>query len=181
MKNKILLFLLAIFILSCESDDSDSHSDSNLQELPLSKRLIGAWNLTDYYSDTYFEEWNEGRIEEIVSAETDYGIEFTDNPKRIILTGFLRYSFKEYEIVDGEKVITYEATNFMDAEHGEGYHTNEWRVENEILITEDPRDGDPYFSLSEMQLSGDNLKLTLDPSQFNPKNSGEITVEYKRK
>ncbi|MEP1018836.1 hypothetical protein, partial [Maribacter dokdonensis] len=76
--------------------------------------------LTNYYSDTYFDDRNEGRIEEIVTDETDYGIEFTDNPKMIVLTGFLRYSWDEYEIVDGQKVITSSASNFMDSEHGEG-------------------------------------------------------------
>lgn len=176
MTNKFFLILVTLCLLSCDSDN-----DSNSAELSQSERLIGEWTLTNYYSDSYFEERNEGRIEEIVQEETDYGIEFTDNPKKILLTGFLRYSWDEYEIVDGEKVITYQATNFMDADHGEGYHTNDWRIENEILITEDPNDGDPYISMSKVELSGDNLKLTLESSQFNPKNSGEIIIEYKRK
>lgn len=176
INSKGLLLLLILLVLSC-----DSESTTELPEQTLSEKLIGQWTLTNYYSDTYFDDRNEGRIEEIVTDETDYGIEFTDNPKMIVLTGFLRYSWDEYEIVDGQKVITSSASNFMDSEHGEGYHTNEWRIENEILITEDPSDGDPYISMSEINLSGDNLKLTLDSSQFNPKNSGDIILEYKRK
>lgn len=178
INSKGLLLFLIISVLSCHSE-----STSESPELSLSEKLIGEWILTNYYSDSFSPQEQTGRIEEIVPEETDYGIEFTDNPKKIILTGFLRYSVQSYEIEDNEKVVKSEHTNFMDAEHGEGFHVNDWRIENEILITEDPTGdgGDPFISKSEVQLSGNTLKLTLENSQFNPNRSGQIILEYKRK
>jgi hypothetical protein len=173
MNKKVFLLLLAIPILSCDSDS---------QELSFSEELIGAWTLTNYYSDSFFEGEEYGRIEKMVPEETDYGIEFADNPKKIILSGFLRYSFEEYEIVDGKKVTTYQATNFMDSEDGEGYHTGEWKIMDGTLICSDvsPQEGIAYSTISAIELSGGTLKLTLDNSQFGPHQSGETIIEYRK-
>lgn len=175
---KVLILLSGIFILSC---DSDSNSDA--PELSLSDSLIGVWTLSGYYYETFFEDELRGRIEKEIIDETDYEIEFLDNPKKIVLRGLLRYSVEEYEIVEGDKVITSEHINFMEASHGEGYHTNEWRIEDGILITQDHTGdgGEPYISKSEILLSGNNLKLILDPSQFNADITGEIIIDYSRK
>ena len=169
--------MLSIFY-SCESDNSSIN-----QEFSASEKIIGEWTLKYYYSDSFSSIEQTGRIEEIVPEETDYGIEFTINPQKIILSGFLRYSVQEYEIVNNDKVITSEHTNFMDSEHGEGYHVNEWRIENDLLITEDPTGdgGEPYISISEIEFSGNLLKLTLENSQFNINRSGQTFLEYERK
>jgi hypothetical protein len=174
----LLLLFLIISVLSCDSEDT-----SESPELSLSEKLIGEWAMTNYYSNLYFHAREEGRIEKIVPEETDYGIEFTRNQNEIILSGFLRYTWDEYEIVDGEKVITYQATNFMDSEHGEGYHTGNWKIENELLICTDvsSQEGIEYATISSIEFSGDNLKLTLENSQFGTHLEGETIVEYIRK
>lgn len=164
--------LLAFLVLACSKDDAAN--------LSLDEQLLGKWTLTNYYSDSYFPDRNEGRIEKIVPEETDYGIEFTDDPNKIVLSGFLRYSFEGYEIVDGKKEITYQATNFMDAEHGEGYHTGEWKIENDLLICTDvsSQEGEIYSTTSSIELSGGKLILTLDNSQFGTHQTGETIFEY---
>lgn len=177
--NKILsIGLLGILFMSCDSDSS-----TDLQEQDLSERIIGEWILTNYYSDSYSTESNEGRIEKMVPEETNYGIEFTENQNEIILSGFLRYAFEEYELVNGEKEITYEATNFMDSEHGEGFHTGVWKIENGLLICTDvsSQEGIEYSTISSTEFSGDTLKLILDDSQFGTHLSGETILEYLRK
>jgi len=142
--------------------------------------------MTNYYDDTYFVEDEYGVIEQMVPDETDYAIEFTDNPKEINTSGFLRYSREEYEIVNGEKVITGPAgTNFMDGDDGEGYHAGTWKIEEGKLIVTDlvqqgPDEFEEYSSESSIALSGDKLTLTLDNAQFGPHLSGEIIIEYKR-
>ncbi len=178
MKKKLFLILFSFLIFSCNSDDN-----SEPEMLSLSESLVGKWNMTNYYDDSFFIQEQEGRIEKIVLEETNYGIEFTDNPKKINLSGFLRYSVDEYEINDGEKLITKSGgTNFMDAEHGEGYHTGEWKIEDGMLICSDvsSQEGIAYSTISSIELSGDNLKLTLDNSQFGSHLSGEIIIEYQK-
>ena len=166
--------LLVFLVLACSKDDAAN--------LSLDEQLLGKWTLTNYYSDSYFPDRSEGRIEKIVPEETDYAIEFTDDQNKIVLSGFLRYSFEGYEIVDGEKEITYQATNFMDAEQGEGYHTGEWKIENGLLICTDvsSQEGEVYSTTSSIKLSGDTLVLTLDNSQFGIHQTGETIVEYIR-
>jgi len=115
--------LLAFLAMACSKDDAAS-------DLPLDEQLLAKWTMTNYYDDTYFVEDEYGVIEQMVPDETDYAIEFIDNPKEIKTTGFLRYSRDEYEIVNGEKVITGPAgSNFMDGDDGEGFHTGTWKIE----------------------------------------------------
>ena len=89
MIKKIFLILFAALIFSCQSDDT-----TTAQEVS-SDSLIGAWILTNYYSDVFREQEQTGRIEQIVPEETNYEIEFTDTPNKIILTGFFRYAVEE--------------------------------------------------------------------------------------
>ena len=179
MNKKILFVLFSILILSCSSDDS-----LESEELSLSERLIGEWTLTNYHDDSYFVQDQYGIIEQMVGDETDYGIEFTDNPNKINTTGFLRYTRDEYEIVAGEKVITKSAgTNFWDGNNGEGLHTGEWSIENGMLINSDvsPQEGIEYSIISSIELSGNRLKLILDNAQFGSHLTGKIMIEYRRK
>ncbi|MBA4747037.1 MAG: hypothetical protein H2058_17490 [Muricauda sp.] len=174
------IYLLALFVFACSKDDAAS-------DLPLDEQLLGKWTLTNYYDDTFFVEGEYGVIEQMVPEETDYGIEFTDNPKEIKTTGFLRYSREEYEIVNGEKVFTGSTgTNFMDGDDGEGYHAGTWKIEERKLVVTDsvqqgPDEFEEYSSISSIELSGDNLKLTLDNAQFGSHLKGEIIIEYKRR
>lgn len=171
--------LLTILMVACSKDDATSN-------LPLDEQLVGKWTMTNYYDDTYYVEDDYGVIEQMVPDETDYAIEFTDNPKKIKTAGFLRYSTEEYEIVNGEKVFDGSTgTNFMDGDDGEGFHTGTWKVENGKLIITDviqqgPDEFEEYSSISSIELSGDNLKLTLDNAQFGSHLTGEIIIEYKR-
>lgn len=173
------IYLLAFLTVACSKDDA--------ADLPLDEQLLGKWKLINYYDDTFFVEDEYGVIEEMVAEETDYGIEFTDNPKEIKTTGFLRYSRKEYEIVNEEKVFTGSTgTNFMDGDDGEGYHAGTWKIEEGKLIVTDlvpqgPDEFEEYSSKSSIELNGDNLKLTLDNAQFGSHLFGEIILEYIRK
>ena len=178
MKKLILLISFLFLFNSCDSDDS---SDS--VELTIEQKLIGQWVMTDYYSDTFYENDQRGRLEKIVPEETDYGIEFLDNPKKILVSGFLRYSWKEYEIIEGDTIITSQGTNFMDGADNEGFHVTNWRIEDDLLISEDPINNgiEPFISKSEVQIEDDRLKLILDSNQFREDASGEIIVEYRRK
>jgi len=170
--------LLTLLIVACSKDDA--------ADLPLDQQLLGKWTMTNYYDDTYLVEQEYGVLEQIVPEETDYAIEFTDNPKEIKTTGFLRYSWDEYELVNGEKVFNGSSgTNFMEGDDGEGFHTGTWKVEDgKLIITDEKQQGADYFeeysSTSSIALSGDNLTLTLDNAQFGSHLSGEIIIEYKR-
>lgn len=170
--------LLAFLAVACSKDDK--------ADLTLDEQLLGKWTMTNYYDDHYFVQDGYGIIEQIVPDETDYAIEFTNNPKKIKTTGFLRYSTEEYELVNGEKVFDGSTgTNFMDGDDGEGFHTGTWKVENGKLIITDviqqgPDEFEEYSSISTIELSGDNLKLTLDNAQFGSHLIGEIIIEYKR-
>src|SRR5690606_15699875 len=151
--------LLAFLAMACSKDET-------APDLPLDEQLLGKWTMTNYYDDTYFVEYEYGTIEQIVPDETDYGIEFTENPKEIKTTGFLRYSRSEYEMVNGEKVITGpEGTNFMDGDDGEGFHVGTWKIEEGNLVVtnlvqQGPDEFEEYSSTSSIELRGDNLKLT---------------------
>ncbi|BDW91879.1 hypothetical protein MACH07_07110 [Flagellimonas marinaquae] len=171
--------LLTLLLVACSKDDATSN-------LSLDEQLVGKWTMTNYYDDTFFVEYQNGVIEKIVPEETNYAIEFTDNPKEIKTIGFLRYSREEYEIVDGEKVITGPVgTNFMDGDDGEGYHTGTWKIENGKLITTGfnqigPDEFEEFSIISTIQLKGNVLTLTLDNAQFGSHLTGEIIIEYKR-
>ena len=178
MKKKILLVLLSIFILSCTKDDN-----LESEKLSLSERLVGEWTLINYYDDSYFVREQYGMIEQITPEETDYRIEFTDNPKEIRTFGFLRYSIDRYKIVEGEKITEPAGTNFWDGSDGEGLHTGEWIIENDILTNSDvsPQEGIEYSIISSIEISNNILKLTLDNSQFGSHLTGKIFVEYQKK
>ncbi len=172
--------LLALFVFACSKDDAAS-------DLPLDEQLLGKWTLTNYHDDHYFVEDQYGIIHKMVPDETDYGIEFTNNPKEIKTTGFLRYSRSEYEIFNGEKEIADPVGfNFMDGDDGEGLHTGTWRIENGKLINTDvsqqgPDEFEEYSIVSSIKLNGDTLTLTVDNSQFGSSHlTGEIIVEYVR-
>lgn len=171
--------LLAFLAIACSKDDAVS-------DLPLDEQLVGKWTMTNYYDDTYFVQDGYGVVEKMVPDETDYAIEFTDNPKEIKTTGFLRYSRDEYEIVNGEKVFTgSKGTNFMDGDDGEGFHTGTWKIEDEKLIIMDvtqqgPDEFEEYSTTSSIVLNGNNLTLTLDNAQFGSHLTGEVIIEYKR-
>lgn len=170
--------LLALLVVACSKDDATDR--------PLDEQLLGKWTMTNYYDDTYLVEQEYGVLKQIVPEETDYAIEFADNPKEIKTTGFLRYSWDEYELVNGEKVFNgYSVTNFMDGDDGEGFHTGAWTVEDgKLIITDVKQQGPDYFeeysTTSSIELKGDNLTLTLDSAQFGSHLSGEIIIEYKR-
>ena len=175
---QLKICLLTFLAVACSKDDA--------ADIPLDQQLLGKWTMTNYYDDTYLVEEESGILEQIVPEETDYAIEFTDNPKEIKTTGFLRYSWDEYELVNGEKVFNGSSgTNFMDGDDGEGFHTGTWKVEDgKLIITDEKQQGADYFeeysSTSSIALSGDNLTLTLDNAQFGSHLSGEIIIEYKR-
>ncbi|CAM3298038.1 hypothetical protein [Zobellia roscoffensis] len=187
MKNQTyktgLLLLLLISFISCDSESNSDSPEEPATELSLSENLVGEWILINYYDDSYFVQDQYGIIEQIVNEETDYGIQFTDNPKEIRTNGFLRYTREKYEIIDGEKITEPAGINFWDGDEGEGLHTGEWKIEDGILITNDvsPQEGIEYSIISSIELSGDNLKLTLDNSQFGSHLTGEITIEYRKK
>lgn len=171
--------LLTLLIVACSKDNTTSN-------LSLDEQLLGKWTMTNYYDDTFFVEYQNGVIEKIVPEETNYAIEFTDNPKKIKTTGFLRYSTEEYEIVNGEKEFTGSTgTNFMDGDDGEGFHTGTWKIENGKLITTGfnqigPDEFEEFSIISTIQLKGNVLTLTLDNAQFGSHLAGEIILEYKR-
>lgn len=171
--------LLTLLIVACSKDDATSN-------LSLDQQLVGKWTMTNYYDDHYFVQDGYGIIEQMVPDETDYAIEFTDNPKEIKTTGFLKYNWGEYEIVNGEKVVeNLNGFNTWQGEEGDGLHTGTWKIENGKLITTDisqqgPDEFEEYSIISTIELSGDNLTLILDNSQFGSHLSGEIIIEYKR-
>lgn len=170
--------LLVFSVLACSKDDAAN--------LSLDEQLLGKWTITNYYDDHYFVEGQYGIIHEMVPDETDYGIEFTDNPKEIKTTGFLKYNWGEYEIVNGEKVVeNLDGFNTWQGDEGDGLHTGTWRIENGKLITTDvsqqgPNEFEEYSIISSIELRGDILKLTLDNAQFGSHLTGEIIVEYVR-
>lgn len=176
---RLTIYFLALLVVACSKDDTAS-------DLSLDEQLLGKWTMTNYYDDTYLVEYQYGTIKQIVPDETDYAIEFTDNPKEIETTGFLRYSVKEYELVNEEKVFNGPTgTNFMDGDDGEGFHTGTWKIENGILITtgisqQGPDEFEEYSIISTIQLKGNVLTLTLDNAQFGSHLTGEIIIEYKR-
>lgn len=170
--------LLAFLAIACSKDDA--------ADLPLDEQLLGKWTMTNYYDDHYFVQDEYGIIEQIVPDETDYGIEFTDNPKEIKTTGFLKYNWGEYEIVNGEKVVeNLDGFNTWQGDEGDGLHTGTWRIENGKLITTDvsqqgPDEFEEYSIISTIELKGNVLTLTLDNAQFGSHLTGEIIIEYKR-
>ena len=177
MKKIIILISSLFLIYSCESDNSNGSV-----ELTKEQKLIGQWVMTDYYSDTFYENDQKGRREKIVPEESDYGIEFLDNPKKILVSGFLRYSWNEYEIIEGDTIITSQGTNFMDGEDNEGFHVTDWRIEDDLLISEDPINNgiESFISKSKIEIVNDRLKLILDSNQFREDATGEIIVDYRR-
>ncbi|MCK0161694.1 hypothetical protein [Allomuricauda sp. F6463D] len=171
--------LLAFLVMACSKDDTAS-------DLPLDEQLLGKWTMTNYYDDHYFVQDEYGIIEQIVPDETDYEIEFIDNPKEIKTTGFLKYNWGEYEIVNGEKVVeNLDGFNTWQGDEGDGLHTGTWRIENGKLISTDvsqqgPDEFEEYSIISSIELKGDVLTLTIDNSQFGSHLTGEIIIEYKR-
>jgi hypothetical protein len=179
MMKKFTGYFLAFLVVACSKDDT--------ADLPLDEQLVGKWTLANYHDDSYFVQDQYGIIEQMIPEETDYEIEFTDNPKEIKTAGFLRYKWNEYEIVNGDKVVKEPTgSNFWDGDDGEGLHTGTWRIENGNLINTDvsqqgPEEFEEYSIISSIELNDDTLTLTIDNSQFGSHLTGEIIVEYVRK
>ena len=173
---KTSFLLLFIFIVSCNSDDNSTDS---VQDNPVD--ILGTWNLSEYSSTSTTAE--SGKITTEEGINIDYVIEFIDNPKEIVVSGSIEYSVEE---TTGNNTNSF--TAIINGDFGEGFHTGEWRIENNNLITRsfevDPNEAGAFDLITEIvELTDTSLILRINNAQYSSDNStfsGNTTLRYIR-
>ena len=122
----------------------------------------------------YYYTWGKAR-------NWDYIIEFTNNPNDIIISGTL--------VVNVAETNNGNTSNFtynVNGDFDEGFHTDEWRIENGNLITRsfevDPNEEGAFDLITEIiELTSNSLILRIDNAQYSSENStrtGIRTLTY---
>jgi len=173
-KFKILQLFILLLTFGCNSDDDSNNNTQNIAE-----DILGAWELTDYSSNSTTAETGIIVIESLSSS--DYVVEFTNNPNNINISGTL--------VVEVAETNNGNTSNFnynVNGDFDEGFHTDEWRIENGNLITRsfeiDPDEEGAFDLVTEIvELSSNSLILRIDNAQYSSENStrtGIRTLTY---
>ncbi len=175
MKNlRIFKLSILLLIFGCSSDDDSNNNTQNIAE-----DILGIWELSDYSSNSTTTETGRIVIESLSSS--DYIIEFTNNPNDIIISGTL--------VVNVAETNNGNTSNFtynVNGDFDEGFHTDEWRIENGNLITRsfevDPNEEGAFDLITEIvELTSNSLILRIDNAQYSSENStrtGIRTLTY---
>ena len=160
-------FIFCLILVSCGSDDNSIETNQNIED------IIGVWNLSEYSRNRIIAEVGDVIIEEGVNI--DYVIEFKNNPKVIFVSGNI-----EYLVEDTIAGDTNTYTGNINGDLGEGFHTGEWKIQGDNLIT---KSGTLDLVTEIVEITSKTLILRIDNAQYSTQGntvSGNTTLKYTR-